>query len=832
MKTLYDAEDKLIDSLKNRTPILLTGAGFSLNAVCNGAILPSGDDLKNKLFDFFYIQNLPSQLNNNDLEDIKKFNLSSLCEAIRREKRGKELDAKLIEIFKGAMPAEQNPYHEAICYYPWKKIYTLNIDDLLENIFDKNGIKYVVQNESKMKVSNNCCQIIKLHGCVNNPEGGFIFSQSDYVSRMAKHDYRMTEFAIDYFKNDIIFLGTEYNEFDIQTIIEQNENQGFKSNNCRYFFVTPKAGYLLRSLIEQKPNCYYLPWDTKRFLEECSKLQKQNNNILAYENILKQIGFKKVKDAINIPEDYESKLYFGTKVNYFDILGNWDIVLSKNIKILNKIEMSKGGFIVVVYGDNFCGKSVVANRLLIDLYKKGYEAYSYNCEGKDELERLYQYINCQDELRKIAVLIDDSAYLYEDVVKLVQYLPNHVVSMVFILVSETRKHQSKRYELNDNSSKFIECKIIDKLNDKMPQNIYNKLCEKNRLGKYRSFDASKVIDIIKQEGSLIEFLFKLTKGEGFKKYFKNQLDFFLAEVGEDEVKLFNIILILTKMGIHNIKEELLILNSHNYIVDKFRDMIVGFGSSSGINLRCAGAYDEYLYQLPDDTKVDIVCDLLISFSGMFREESNNRWKNVFEQLLKTRSLLRNLRIEKNSITKIFARIEKYYYNVSYFWLQRGLAKQELKEYDEANNFLEQALSIRSNSYKIRHAIAKNKINKAIDLASKEANRAESYALFEEGLYNLKELMENPLFSRNINYSVSTYILDSLKFYNKISCRIIKEKLYYMHEILNAASRIDYDNWMEKCRSRLFVYCMEKNPDLADLFDRNKYVQYYKNNRKL
>ena len=829
MEFFNEAELTLINSLKFSNPILLTGAGFSLDAVCNGKKLPTGAELKVLLFNYFYIENAPIKINDNDLDDIKQYALSSLCEAIRREGRGKELDAKLIQMFKGVLPSERNSYYENICNYPWRKIYTLNIDDLLENIFAKKGIAYIVQNEPTMKVSNNCCQIIKLHGCVNNPKEGFIFSQSDYVARMAKHDYRMTEFAIDYFKNDIIFLGTEYNEYDIQTIIEQNKNQGFKSNNCKYFFVTPKASYLLKSLIENEPNCYHIQWDTKKFLEECSKLQKQNNNILAYESILKQIGFKKVKDAINIPEDYECKLYFGAKVNYFDILGDWDIVLSKTSKILKKIELSMGGFITVLYGDNFCGKSVVANRLLIDLYKKGYEAYSYDCEGKDELDKLYQYINCQHDLLKIAVLIDDSAYIYEDVAKFVKNLPKHVVSMVFILVSETRKHQSKRYELQDKDINIIECKITDQLNDKMPKKIYNKLFEKNRLGKYKKNDERSVIEIIKKDGSLIEFLFKLTQGEGFKTHFKNQLDFFLSECTEEEVKLFNIILILTKMGVYNIKEDLLILNSNHYVVDKFRDMVVGFGSSSGINLRCAAAYDDYLYKLSEETKVDIVCNLLISFSHMFREEINNRWKNVFEQLLKTRSLLKNLRIEKNSIIKIFVRIEKYYENVSYFWLQRGLAKQELKNYDEANVFLEQALSIRSNSYKIRHAIAKNKINKAIDLVSKETDFAESCTLFEDGLCDLIELMEDPLFSRNINYSVSTYILDSLKFYRKISYSIPKDEILYMNEILKNAAKIDYDSWMEKCRTKLYFYCKEKEPNLASLFERKEYEMYKKYN---
>ncbi len=86
--------------------------------------------------------------------------------------------------------------------------------------------------------------------------------------------------------------------------------------------------------------------------------------------------------------------------------------------------------------------------------------------------------------------------------------------------------------------------------------------------------------------------------------------------------------------------------------------------------------------MTSEERIQFVCKVLYAISNMFREEENNRWKNIFEQILKSRDLIRELRIDKTDVIKLFAQLEKFYSKVSYFWMQRGLLKQYCKEYDE------------------------------------------------------------------------------------------------------------------------------------------------------
>src|SRR5699024_5014376 len=127
----------------------------------------------------------------------------------------------------------------------------------------------------------------------------------------------------------------------------------------------------------------------------------------------------------------------------------WDVVYSKISKIVKKILKFTESvyYIVPIYGKAFSGKTVAATRLLIELYKHGYNAYSYNCDGENELFAINEYLNRNTDIRKVAILIDDAAYLYGSIAKMVKKLPDHLTSIIFILVSSKNKHYSQKHEL-------------------------------------------------------------------------------------------------------------------------------------------------------------------------------------------------------------------------------------------------------------------------------------------------------------------------------------------------------------------------------------------------
>lgn len=214
---------------------------------------------------------------------------------------------------------------------------------------------------------------------------------------------------------------------------------------------------------------------------------------------------------------------------------------------------------------------------------------------------------------------------------------------------------------------------------------------------------------------------------------------------------------------------------------------------------------------------------------MFREDANNRWKNIYEQLLKSRDLIYNLRIDIKDVKDLFTKLERYYSHTSYYWMQRGLLKQLCKEYDEADTFLNQALAIRPNSYQIRHALAKNKLEKAVYICGNGfANEGD--ILYEKGTGELLALLESPRFSNNIGHSVHSYISMTLKYYKGRKKIIEKDRILEMYKYLVLSSKQSYDKWMKRCRDDLFNYCKLNYTEYMALFDIAAFDKFKVENR--
>ena len=178
-KTLEGAKE-LLNSilLTDNTPILFLGAGFSCGA-SNKANAMDGCKLKEYIYDTL----AKDKIGPEDEEEVKGYDLRKLSDEIYRIYHGKtELYNLLHEMYINTRPAE---FHDYLVKYPWKNIYTVNIDDLVENIYEEQGENIVVQNKQRLISNSKSTQLFKLHGCVRNMEEGVIFSEDEYTELIA-----------------------------------------------------------------------------------------------------------------------------------------------------------------------------------------------------------------------------------------------------------------------------------------------------------------------------------------------------------------------------------------------------------------------------------------------------------------------------------------------------------------------------------------------------------------------------------------------------------------------------------------------------------------------
>lgn len=825
-----ETEQQLLENtLKTRNPILFLGAGFSKGAVCGKKEIPLGDELrKNILKTLFNSKRIDQlKLDDEDLKEIESYSLAELCEYINSE--GEESQAKLVDYivkeFKGTYPNKKDPFHKLLPEYRWKKIYTLNVDDLVENVYQQAGKPLLVQNDLIRKSFNeNSTQLIKIHGCVKKPELGFIFGKDEYRDSIDQENFKLRSFAQDFFDSDVIFVGTEFNEDDILALITKYRKSGSRSNARRYYFIAPTIKPKLKNMIKSNENFYYIGWTAKTFLEKCTQIISDADKLKEKERILKDYYFQNIEESMNVKKYYTSELYYGRYSTWSDFVEEWDIPLPEQDKCIDWIDETGEQKVITIVGGSYVGKTVFARRILFELYKKGYLAYEFNFKGAMEFELLKDYIKLIPDRSNIALLVEDAAMQYKHLADYMKNKPDNVEKLVFILVSKPYYHDMKKYELTDIPHKEIYLKL--QMNYNIANNILEKLKDKNRIGelnKYGSDDRERFA-FIKSKLSIIDALYSVTHGRGFEDFFSDCYE--KLEVKEDDKNLFEEICLLYAMGFEDyppkLQSKLKKTFSMEKFLKKFEDIVVE-DDNGNLKVRCAEMFENRMIrELSSIDKKNILLKYFGMFAGLFAEGEENEWNMYFEKLLKLDALIERAKLNINDIGEIFIELEDKYRQISYYWMQRGLYEQKKDQFENANTFLNNAQEIQKNSYQIRHALAKNELAWAVYEMKNSYYASASYH-YDKGEAEFWELITSPKYTKAKGYSVHSYINLKIDYYTLLEKKIEQNELEDMYELLIQTSSTD-DKAINQAVQKVYAYCKKRgiSSDIAEKFEEKNF----------
>ena len=342
---MEESKSKLKLSLEEKTPTLLLGAGFSFGGVNEkGDKLPLGKELVELLYTKMFVEDPPSQeIMAEDQEGANKY-------------RVKERNEYLTQIFVGASIKKDSKIFN-ITNYKWNKIFTLNIDCLLEYIYQQKSIPYKVWNKDNDDRQNNNSDtlIIKLHGCVNNKENGYIFDEQEYIDFWNEDNCFLRDFGDAYSKGDMIFIGTEFQEEDLKTIISKYSSKGYDFRGNNYFFIAPDISDVrLKRQISSKDNYYWIKWTTEDFFDFLNNeitVKKEIRNDLKERGLIILDELYKEKK-----QDFESKLYTGYESVYNDFFNNWDFIHPGLIDFEKRISNRKKNIVAAIVGKSYVGK--------------------------------------------------------------------------------------------------------------------------------------------------------------------------------------------------------------------------------------------------------------------------------------------------------------------------------------------------------------------------------------------------------------------------------------------------------------------------------------------
>lgn len=821
-------KSETLELLRNRLTAqkasLLLGAGFSYGAKNAGENdIPLGETLSKKLYQHFYVDCPPQNKSKEYCDSVKadEKNLKKLCTILSSEGRGGIRDIYLSKVFSGCHSAE-NPFHNKIKDYSWNKIFTLNIDDLVENIFAQTNTPLCKWNYSQFGECECGVQtLIKLHGDVQDIGGGFVFDEDEYTSFTLESNCLLKEFAACFLSGDMVILGTEFQESDLSFILKLYETSGYKKSGNQYFFVVPHLNdIILQNKIASIENFHWIEMRTQEFLEYVSdNVTEPESN----RSLLKERGAIFL-DEVEPKQNYTSKIYSGAYAEYNDLFDDWDIRYPGQQQLFQSIRSAPKNYLITFYGKAYCGKTTIAKRLLVDCKNSGYVAIELFHTRNNIIESLYTYLSNMQDGTRVAILIENAAYEYERIVTIAQKCASAVEHLIIITTDTMENHCGKNHLLNALPNHFIwkEIEITETINTEYAAKAFYTLCVKRRLNNYlklippnsKPTDAANmqfIQDKMKKLNDIIDVLYYSSEGQYFREHYATWLK---TKTQSKYIEYIYVLCVLNRLGISKIPTACLaclipsksVKFSLEIFLNEFSEILEE--KNGHIKLLRGRVVADALPSLSSELVVTAIRQLVFYTLGLFDEGDDSEYYEIFQKALRIKRIRNHSILTHEGLNNLFTSLEESCRNISYYWIQYGIAAQLVKKFDEANNHFLYAKQIRPNSYQVAHALAKNSMETG--LFQLENGISSSETVFNQGCQDMLVIISSPNYSHAFNFSVHSYANMLMKYYSRKKILIPDQECNQLNSYFKQVIQYPIDAQMKEIIISFYKYCQNNH----------------------
>ncbi len=263
----------LKEQLRGARAMLLTGAGFSAAATdMSGTALPSGGALAQEIWAICF----PGEPFDaaSSLPDLYQHALA------RHRKALTDLIQKRLTVQSQSLP----DYYRVWFSMPWRRVYTLNVDDLdsaAARRFSLPRIPVPISGTSAAHRGSvgaaDALEVIHLNGTLDDVPDHVTFSTSQYGRRLASPEPAFHRLVGDLASHPFLFVGTPLDESVLWQHIELRGERGgrdFREMRPKSFLITPSLARARQELLKAF-NVEWIQADASQFAATLSSLQPQ-----------------------------------------------------------------------------------------------------------------------------------------------------------------------------------------------------------------------------------------------------------------------------------------------------------------------------------------------------------------------------------------------------------------------------------------------------------------------------------------------------------------------------------------------------------------------------
>lgn len=376
---------------------LYLGAGFSVYADNEtGEKLPLGNEINKHLIDVF------------GLKTNREYTLSKSCQKIKKDNKD-ALERLLKETYR---VKSFDKMYTGLCRLPIKNIITLNIDNLVERIYeDESSTKIIADNNITGPLEkNNVVNLYKLHGSVTYPMGSDMsFTDKELTDLFVREPGLFNTVSLKLSSAPTLFWGTSFGDNDSLELICHSEIYS-KSATPKWIVVYPSDN--VEDTIEDLEDLGFniVVADTKELMEYLCSLS------FAVSTKVKKYVYREYRE--NFPANFICNELEHSSVRrpVMDFFSGAEPVisdiLSSNVKrtsyfnqILQTIFSKR---VTLITGIPGCGKSTLLMQLAFGKEIDG-RKFWFNSIIKQEAEKLVRLV--KDD-KNVTVFLDN---LYSNV---------------------------------------------------------------------------------------------------------------------------------------------------------------------------------------------------------------------------------------------------------------------------------------------------------------------------------------------------------------------------------------------------------------------------------
>lgn len=727
-------EKYLIRQISNNQAVLFLGSGFSLDSKNQlKESFPTGSGFSKKLWEFLKYEG-----------DYDGTSLPEMYQAFLN--KGVKKDLK-ISFLNNNLTSSEIPYHYNALVNPfWFKIYTTNIDDIIEKTFRRNEksieeLRYPFDQFSERDQSLEKTQIVYLHGKLPCDPEQVIFSTQQYAKAQLTHEPLYGQFVYDYSTLPTIFIATGLNEPLFERYIVAREARfGFKERRPKSYLISPSLSPVKVGNFRKNYNVHYVKGTTRDFLdwiisihellpEKDEILKRTFPNLLSiyeYANIAdiskKSIAkfakcFKRVPKELK-PIKERSGFLMGTSPRWNDIITDLDVprtvtstLVEESENFLSSNNKRDKTRVICLFGYAGSGKSTLLKRLGISLSQQGRTVFlSYS----DFMPRKDDVINVLETIKeRVVLLFDDSKNAISQLPRLIKALNEELTNPPLIILAI-------RSNYIDMFDQYITPDMVDlkkisipNLDDDEINYLIEKLDQNNLLGVLNGMNSHQRTREFKNRAhrQILVAMKEATNGKSFNDIIHDEYN----SLNPREAKLIALCLALnTELGFTNSKQDIVGFSNApqnealHYLETVLQGTIISIGSTNSRFMLRHKILADYIVRkcaTAEDLKEAYIRVLSVLAPELIESKGPSRIFNLYKALINHKQLYRRFRSNINLAREVYDSITDYFKTDHHFWLQYGSLEMEGKGGDLilSENYISQAESLSPNSNYVKTA---------------------------------------------------------------------------------------------------------------------------------